>query len=132
MSTQPIQAVPRSSTPFVTGQPVFFTALEELSEDLQFIMSEAIANALTVGQSDLVSSARQAPGWREIADSLVVDWDGDGFIYYALGPAEREAARLEYGDENTAPSGFLRKIATKQAPILANIVSATISEAFDG
>jgi hypothetical protein len=101
-----------------------------LSDDLQFIMSEAIANALMVGQSDLVSSARQVPGWREIANSLVVDWDGDGFIYYATGPAEREATRLEYGDDNTAPTGFLRKIAAKQAPILANIVSSTLSEAF--
>lgn len=131
MSTQPIQAVPRGSAPLVSGQPLFFTALEQLSDDLQFVMSEAVSNALVVAQSDLRSSARQVEGWRDIANSLHVDWDGDGFVYYAQGPAEQEAARLEYGDEHTAPTGFLRKIARKQAPVLANIVSATISEAFE-
>ena len=131
MSTQPIQAVPRGSSPLVSGQPRFFTAIEQLSEDLHFIMEEAISNALVIARDDLRSSARHTPGWQAIAGYLEVDWDGDGFIYYATGPAEQEAVRLEYGDEQNAPSGFLRKIATKQAPILAHIVSSTLSEALD-
>lgn len=133
MSTQPIQAVPRGSAPFVSGQPLMFSALEQLSDDLQFVLEEAILNALTVARDDLRSSALHQPGWKEIAPSLDVDWDGSGFVYFARGAADQQAQLLEYGDGGTmAPSGFLRKIAIKQAPVLAHIVSATLSEAFDG
>lgn len=132
MSTQPIQAVPRGSSPLFSGQPRFFTALEELSSDLHFVMEEAISNALEVARADLRGSARQVEGWREIADFLDVDWDGDGFVYFATGDAENIAHALEYGNgAGVSPTGFLRKIATKQAPVLARIVSATLSEALD-
>jgi len=129
MSTQPIQAVPRGSTPLISGTPQYFAAIESLTEDLTFVMEEAILNALSVARADLRGSARQAEGWSSIADYLTVDWDGEQFVYFATGPAALVAERLEYGDgAGIAPTGFLRKIAIKQAPILSSIVSATLSE----
>lgn len=131
MSVQPIQAVPRGSAPFISGTPKYFAALESLSEDLLFLMEEAISNALSVAREDLRSSARHADGWASIANDLHVDWDGEAFVYFAAGDSAVVAERLEYGDGGSAPTGFLRKIAIKQAPVLAGIVSASISEALN-
>jgi hypothetical protein len=114
----------------VSGQPLFFTAIQELSEDLEFVMEQALLSALEVAREDLRSSARFVEGWSSIAEFLEVDWDGDGFVYFATGTADEVATLLEYGDGgDLAPTGFLRKIAIKQAPVLASIVTSTISEA---
>ena len=56
-------------------------------------------------------------GWKDLANLIQVTYDGEGLVYSVAGTREQqnEASRLEFGDEETAPTGFLRKLANQQS-----------------
>lgn len=131
MSAQPIRATPSSSpAPLVQGTWSYQKMVDDYVASIDSIIEDAINSALVFAKADLIRTARQAEGWKDLALYLTVEWDGEGFVYSAHPSVMLQVNHLEYGDKERTPTGFLRKTAIRQAPLLAKIVSSTMSGSF--
>jgi len=131
VSAQPIHATPSSSAgPFVTGTWTYQQMVDDYVDSIDSIIEDAINSALVFAKADLIKTALKADDWKEVAPYLTVEWDGDGFVYSSHPSVMLQVNHLEYGDKERTPTGFLRKTAIRQAPLLAKIVSSTMSGSF--
>ena len=119
MSTHASFAVPTGSGQLLGGTPWISAILEAYDQEWDDRLAEAVTQCLDWANEDLQSKAKRTKEWAAIADYLYVDWDGDGFVYRAQESVQERADALEYGDQDHRPTGFLRQMATKQAPQLS-------------
>lgn len=133
MASTSIHAVPSSSALPWTGTPGMISAFDLYSEHFSEIIAYAVSEVEAIATRSLRKLASQQEGWRDIAGSLWVVWDGEGFSYIAAGEdAEATARDLEFGTEQQAPTAFLRKASASQANMLTDLLSNRISEVMNG
>jgi hypothetical protein len=126
-STQSIDAR-GSAQAMISGYPAMAEHTETYLDQFEHILNGAIADAQNWAAENLRSLASRLPGWKEIASSLDVEFDGDSFAYMIHGQQAQEIANiLEYGDAHTAPTGFLRKTALVQGPVMGKRIEYALS-----
>lgn len=92
--------------------------LDDYIDNFDSILEDTIYDIVSTARSSLRDAARKLDGWRDIADSLDVEFT-DYTFHYTVGFADQSTAhRLEYGDSENAPTGFLRKMADQQSRTL--------------
>lgn len=112
----------------ISGYPSAVSGIEAFMDSFGAVLTAAIVEAETFSRLNLRKAASALPGWRDIADDLDVVYDGEGFALIVNGEESQNKARvLEYGDETTPPSAFLRKTAMAQARVLGTLVGSTLS-----
>ena len=112
----------------LSGYPSALTGIETFLDSFVSLLDVAIQEAITFARIDLRSAARTQVGWKDIADSLDVVYDGSSFSFVVTGEEAQATARtLEYGDGETPPSAFLRKTATAQARTLGTMVGSSLT-----
>lgn len=126
-ASQPMHA---PAGPLFVGQPYVVDGLDDFLDGYQDLVEQAIFTAIQQAQNSLRSEARRREGWRDLANTLTVSYDYNGLVYAVDGTEEQQdkAKRLEFGDEQTAPTGFLRKMASAQAMDAGFTMSRILNE----
>ncbi len=116
---------PGSAKPLIVGYPHPLDGIEDFMDDFDRILHIAVADAETWARNSLRSQARRVDGWKDIADYLDVQFDGEGFSYLINGDEKVQALAnsLEYGDDATDPTAFLRKTSLAHAPIIGQRIT---------
>jgi hypothetical protein len=113
----------------IHGLPITVAAIEDYLDNFGAILNQAIIDAQVSARRSLQEAAQALPGWKDIAEHLDVEFDGQNFNFVVTdAEAAKVATRLEYGDgPNSNPTALLRKQAIKQGAVLGMQIGTRLS-----
>lgn len=114
-----------SSASFISGYPVVGQDFDEYMDDFDHHFDDAVVEALAYARKDFHRAAMMKDEWRDYAEFLDVEFDGQDFCYVVTDPGKfDEIMELEYGTMERAPVALIRPMAMTQPIVLAQIMSA--------